>query len=113
MSGQCRAHRPGEELNYLIGTRARHAVYEVVEHACRGGAQQPAEAVRAEISRGGRDENKALRLNGTLAGRPAKIGQGRHAAHRVPCQGERARDAKRDQQLGEVVGESVDPVRVH
>src|SRR6516165_1346934 len=113
MSGQCRAHRPGEKLKYLIGARARHALYEVVQHAWRGGAQQPAEAVRAELSRGGRDENEALRLNRTLAGGTAEIGQGRHAAHGVPYQGERARHAKRYQQLGEIVGESVDAARVH
>lgn len=88
-------------------------MYEVVEHVCHGGAQQSAEAARAEISCGGRDENEALRFNGTLAGGAAKIGQGGHAAHGVPYQGERARNAKRYQQFGEVVGESVDPVRVH
>ena len=104
MSGQCRAHLPGEESNYLIRARARHAVYELVEHACSGGAQQPAEAARAEFARGGRDENEALRLNGTLAGGAAKIGQGRHAAHGVPYQGERAGHAKRYQQPGEIVG---------
>ena len=113
MSGQCRAHRPGEKLKYLIGALPRHALYEAVQHAWRGGAQQPAEAVRAEFSRGGRDENEALRLNRTLAGGTAEIGQGRHAAHGVPYQGERARHAKRYQQLGEIVGEAVDSVRIH
>src|SRR5271169_2931961 len=48
----------------------------------------------------------------TLAGGAAKIGQGGHAAHGVPSQGERACHAKRYQQLGEIVGESVDVVRV-
>jgi hypothetical protein len=31
----------------------------------------------------------------------------------VPYQGERTRNAKRYQQFGQIVGESVDPVRVH
>src|ERR1700734_1462386 len=88
-------------------------LHEPVEDLRRGGGQEPAEAPVGEFACSGGDEDKRFRFNGAMTGAAGEVGQGCHAAHRVPCEGEWAFNTKRYEQRGQIVGELFDAVSVH
>src|ERR1700722_20842871 len=116
VSGTSRQGGPqwaGESPNYLVGHRMRRVPHERVEDLRRGGGQKPAETSVGEFARSSGDENKRIRFDGGMTGAAGEVGQGCHAAHGVPCEGEWAFNAKRYEQRGQIVGELLDAVSVH
>ncbi len=91
----------------------RRVPHEPVEDLRGGGGQEPAEAPVGEFARSSGDEDKRFRFDGAITGAAGEVGQGCHAAHGVPCEGEWAFNAKRCEQRGEIVGELLDAVSVH
>src|ERR1700677_4621032 len=92
--------RAGESPNYLVGHRMRRVPHERVEDLRRGGGQKPAETPVGEFACSSGDEDKRIRFDGAMTGAAGEVGQGCHAAHRVPCEGEWAFNAKRYEQRG-------------
>src|ERR1700756_2773925 len=92
--------RADESSNDLVGHRMRRVLHEPVEDLRRGGGQKPAEAPVGEFACSSGDEDKRLRFDGAMTGAPREVGQGCHAAHGVPREGEWAFNAKRYEQRG-------------
>jgi hypothetical protein len=91
----------------------RRVLHEPVEDLRRAGGQEPAEASVGEFACSSGDEDKRFRFDGAITGAAGEVGQGCHAAHGVPCEGQWAFNAKRCEQRGEIVGELLDAVGVH
>src|ERR1700758_2904140 len=113
ISRQRGPQRAGESPNDLVGDRMRRVLYEPVKDLRPGGGQQPAQAPVGEFARSSGDEDKRCRFNGAMTGAAGEVGQGCHAAHGVPREGEGAFNAKRCEQRGQIVGELLDAVGVH
>jgi hypothetical protein len=74
--------------------------HERVEDVYRGSGQEPAKAPVGEFACSSCDKDKRFRFDRAIAGAPGEVGEGCHATHGVPREGEWAFNAKRYKQRG-------------
>jgi hypothetical protein len=75
-------------------------LHERVEDVYHGSVQEPAKAPVGEFACSSGYKDKRFRFDRAIAGVSGEVGQGCHAPHGVPCEGNWAFDAKRYEQRG-------------